>query len=467
MHLAGKTYEEVYWSFRWETPARFNIAEAICERHAALKPDAPALLYEQADGALRSWSFGEVSEHANRCANVLAHLGVGRGVIVGIHLPQCPESLIVHIAIQKLGAIALPLFTLFGPEAVGYRLADSGARVLITTPAALERTADAVRAVDTVQHVVTVSDAAAQGAHDFWSLLARAAPSAPTAETSADDPALLIYTSGTTGNPKGALHAQRVLIGHLPGVMVPHDFFPKPGDRFWTPADWAWAGGLLDVLFPSLFHGVAVVGSVRAKFEPEWAFDFLGRHGVRNTFMPPTALRLMRQVPNPRAHFAYARALDRHGRREAGRRHDGVGPRHVRPRALRVLRPDRGQPCGRQLAGPLPGARGLHGPRHSGPHRRGGGRPGQRAARRRARYRRRAPARPRHVPRVLEKPRGNGGEVPGRLVPARRRGGEGRRRLLLVPGPRRRHHQLGRLPHRSRRGGGMPHEARGAWRWRA
>jgi acetyl-CoA synthetase len=306
MHLAGKTYEEVYANFCWETPARFNIAEAICERHAARTPDAPALLYEQADGALRSWSFGEVSGQANRCANVLAHLGVGRGVIVGIHLPQCPEVLIVHIAIQKLGAIALPLFMLFGPEAVGYRLADSGARVLVTTPAALERTADAVRDVDTVKHVITVSEPGAQGANDFWSLLSRAASTAPTADTSADDPALLIYTSGTTGNPKGALHAQRVLIGHLPGVMVPHDFFPKPGDRFWTPADWAWAGGLLDVLFPSLFHGVAVVGSVRAKFEPDWAFDFMGRHGVRNTFMPPTALRLMRQVPNPRAHFAYA-----------------------------------------------------------------------------------------------------------------------------------------------------------------
>jgi acetyl-CoA synthetase len=117
---------------------------------------------------------------------------------------------------------------------------------------------------------------------------------------------VLIHTSGTTGSPKGALHAQRVLIGHLPGVMVPHDFFPQPGDRFWTPADWAWAGGLLDVLFPSLFHGVSVVGSVRAKFDPEWAFDFMARHGVRNTFMPPTALRLMRQVTNPRARFAYA-----------------------------------------------------------------------------------------------------------------------------------------------------------------
>src|SRR5262249_40329440 len=154
-------------------------------------PDAPALLYEQADGSLRTWTFGEVAAQAARCANALAHLGVDRGVIVGIHLPQCPESLIAHVAIQKLGGIALPLFTLFGPDAVGYRLADSGARVLITTPTALERTAAVVRTVDTLKHVVTVSEPDASGANDFWSLLARSAPTARTADTSPDDPALL------------------------------------------------------------------------------------------------------------------------------------------------------------------------------------------------------------------------------------------------------------------------------------
>ena len=306
MHLAGKTYEDAYRGFRWETPARFNIARAICDVHAARTPDAAALLYEQADGTVRTWTFREIQGQAARCANMLATLGVERGSIVGLHLPQCPESLIAHVAIQKLGAIALPLFTLFGPDAVGYRLADSGARVLLTTPAALERTVDAVRAVGSVQHVVTVGNREAAGANDFWSLLERASPNAETADTGADDPALLIYTSGTTGNPKGALHAQRVLVGHLPGVMVPHDFFPQPGDRFWTPADWAWAGGLLDVLFPSLYHGVPVVGSQRSKFDPEWAFAFMERHGVRNTFLPPTALRLMRQVPNPRSRHAYA-----------------------------------------------------------------------------------------------------------------------------------------------------------------
>jgi acetyl-CoA synthetase len=305
MHLAGKTYEELTRTFRWEIPPRFNIARAICDIHAERTPDAPALLHEQADGTLRTWSFGEIAANASRCANVLAHLGVGRGTIVGIHLPQCPESLIAHVAIQRLGAIALPLFTLFGPDAIGYRLADSGARVLITTPQALERTAEAIRDVESVKHILTVSDGPQAGSHDFWFLLQRAAPTAPTADTGADDPALLIYTSGTTGNPQGALHAQRVLLGHLPGVMVPHEFFPQPGDRFWTPADWAWAGGLLDVLFPSLYHGVPVVGSVRAKFDPDWAFAFMARHGIRNTFMPPTALRLMRQIANPQAHYAY------------------------------------------------------------------------------------------------------------------------------------------------------------------
>jgi acetyl-CoA synthetase len=305
MHIGGSSYDEIMRSFRWEVPQRFNIADAICEGHARRTPAAPALIYEQADGSVRHWSFGEISAAANRCANVLAQRGVERGVVVGIHLAQGPETLIAHVAIQKLAAIALPLFNLFGPDAIGYRLADSGARVLMTTPAALERSGEAVAAVNSVRHVITVGERSAGDANEFWRLLAAAAGQAPTATTGADDPALLLYTSGTTGNPKGALHAQRVVLGHLPGVIMPHDFFPQPGDRFWTPADWAWVGGLLDVLFASLYWGVPVVASVRSKFDPEWAFQFMARHGVRNTFMPPTALRLMRQVPNPRVRHGY------------------------------------------------------------------------------------------------------------------------------------------------------------------
>ena len=88
---------------------------------------------------------------------------------------------------------------------------------------------------------------------------------------------MMIYTSGTTGRPKGALHGHRVLLGHLPGVEMPHDFFPQPGDRFWTPADWAWAGGLLDCLLPCLHHGVPVVARRFDKFDPEEAFALMAR----------------------------------------------------------------------------------------------------------------------------------------------------------------------------------------------
>jgi acetyl-CoA synthetase len=241
-------------------------------------------------------------------------------VIVAIGLPQSPETLISHIAVQKLGAIALPLFALFGPDAVAYRLADSGAEVLITGAEALERSRAEIDGIDTLRHRILVSAGGktpplGRNDHAFWNLLERGATRFEAADTLAEDPALLIYTSGTTGNPKGVLHAGRVLLGHLPGVALPQDLFPQAGDRFWTPADWAWAGGLLDVLMPSLYHGVTVVGSARAKFDPEWAFDLMARHGVRNVFMPPTALRLMRQVNEPHRFGCRLRSIGTGGER--------------------------------------------------------------------------------------------------------------------------------------------------------
>ena len=142
----------------------------------------------------------------------------------------------------------------------------------------------------------------------FHDALARASSDFTPVDTSPDDPAMMIYTSGTTGPPKGALHAHRVLLGHLPGIEMPHDFFPQPGDRFWTPADWAWAGGLLDCLLPSLHHGVPVVARKFDKFDPEEAFALMARAGVRNAFIPPTALRMLRAAPNPRGRHDIAPA---------------------------------------------------------------------------------------------------------------------------------------------------------------
>src|SRR6202012_2630691 len=140
----------------------------------------------------------------------------------------------------------------------------------------------------------------------FSAVLEKASDRFVPVATGPDDPALLVYTSGTTGNPKGALHAHRALLGHMPGVELPHEFFPQPGDRMWTPADWAWAGGLLDALLPALFHGVPVFAKRLQKFDPEEAFDLLARHRIRNAFMPPTALKMMRQVAAPSDRFPYS-----------------------------------------------------------------------------------------------------------------------------------------------------------------
>src|SRR5215212_8259862 len=296
----GQSYDEVYGGFRWELPQRFNIGVAACDRHAD-GTGRLALVYEASDGRVERFSFDDLKRLSNRCANALAGLGIERGDRVAVLLPQRPETAIAHLAIYKLGAVAVPLFVQFGPDALEHRLADSGARALITDAENLAKIPPGLPDLATV----LVVDGDSGGHQPFWPTLERARDDFAPADTAREEPALIIYTSGTNGKPKGALHAHRVLLGHLPGVQLPHDFFPQAGDRMWTPADWAWAGGLMDVLLPSLFHGVPVLAKRLPKFDPEEAFDLLARQGIRNAFMPPTALKIMRTVPDPKSRFGY------------------------------------------------------------------------------------------------------------------------------------------------------------------
>lgn len=294
----GDSYDEVYRGFRWELPERFNIGVAACDRHAT-GAGRLALIYEAPDGSVERFTFDDLKRLSNRCASALAGLGIGRGDRVGVLLPQRPETAIAHLAIYKLGAVAVPLFVQFGSDALEHRLADSGARALITDGENLVKIPSELPDLATI----LVVDGDSGGRPMFWPTMERARDAFMPADTHRDDSALIIYTSGTTGRPKGALHAHRVLLGHLPGVQLPHDFFPQPGDLYWTPADWAWIGGLLDVLLPSLYFGVPVLAHRARKFDPEEAFALIGRHGVRNVFLPPTALKMMRLVSSPRARF--------------------------------------------------------------------------------------------------------------------------------------------------------------------
>ena len=295
MLTRAASYEAVLDRFRWQVPARYNIGVDVIDRHAA--DDRIALIQYGEDGAVRRYRFVDLQRAANRLGNVFAHHGIAHGDRVGILLAQSPEAAIAHVAAYRAGLIAIPLFTLFGDDALAYRLGDSGARVLITEAASLPKLARIRERLPALKLVLVVGLGVDDGALlDFERQLDHASDAFEPVDTAADDPALIIYTSGTTGDPKGALHAHRVLLGHLPGVEFPHEFFPQPGDLFWTPADWAWIGGLLDVLLPALHHGVPVVAHRMAKFDPERAFRLIAELEVRNLFLPPTACKLMRQA---------------------------------------------------------------------------------------------------------------------------------------------------------------------------
>ena len=297
------TYDELITRFRWAVPDRYNIATSCCDSWAMGAPDRVCVIDVLPSGLVATLTYRELLDRANRLANALTDKGVQPGDRVAIMLPQGRAVPVVHMAVYKMRCIAVPLANLFGTDAIAYRLKDSGASALITgrcRPFEGPRPSTACGWATAADRFRRWQDGAALG---LEAMIASGSPGFVTADTLADDPAMMIYTSGTTGNPKGALHGHRVVLGHLPGVQMPHEFLPQQGDRMWTPADWAWAGGLLNNLLPALHFGVPIVARRFEKFDPEAALDLMARHEVRNTFVPPTALRILRTVPRPRERY--------------------------------------------------------------------------------------------------------------------------------------------------------------------
>ena len=286
------TIAETRDRFVWDIPETYNIGVDICDKHAASAPEKCAIVDVDPEGNATQYSFQQLRDRSNQLANALAETCAPQDRIA-VLLPQCFETAVAHVAITKMGCISLPLFTLFGPEALLHRLRDSGASTIITNVVGTELIAPLRAQLTDLKRIICI-DGAPAGTEDFLTLCDLKSTDFTPCPSRADDPAILIYTSGTTGAPKGALHAHRVLLGHLPGVEMSHDFFPQPGDMIWTPADWAWIGGLLDVLMPALHHGVPVVACRFRKFTAKAAFDLIRDHGIRNAFLPPTALKLMR-----------------------------------------------------------------------------------------------------------------------------------------------------------------------------
>ena len=307
-------YAPLHRGFGWHVPRHFNMAQACCGRWAAAPEtaDQPAILEHLASqGSGRRWSFAQLQAAANRLSHVLQGQGVQPGDRVAIVLPQRFETAVAYMAVLQMGAVAMPLSMLFGPEALAFRIQDSQARVAIADESAWTALQQARAQCPGLRTVIAVGQAGPEGDLDFDAALRRQSAAFDPVVTLAEDPAVLIYTSGTTGNPKGALIPHRALIGNLTGFVCSQNWFGfdpyQPGRRsqavFWSPADWAWTGGLMDALLPSLYFGRPIV-AFNGRFSPEVAFEILHTQGITHTFLFPTALKaMMKAVPEPRSHY--------------------------------------------------------------------------------------------------------------------------------------------------------------------
>jgi len=297
-------YVQLHQTFTWAVPEHFNIVQVCCARWAA-QPDATKRVAINAYSTRASstfYTYAQLQEQANRLSNALAAQGVQRGDRVAIVMPQCFETAVAYMAVLQMGAVAMPLSLLFGSEALEYRLQNSEAVLAIADASSLADLHRARKRCPQLRTVVGVGALDAMQGHadcEWGDTLAQFSTAFTPADTLADDPAILIYTSGTTGNPKGALLAQRALIGNLPGFVASQNWFGfdpfAKGETkavFWSPADWAWTGGLMDALLPTLYFGRPIV-AFNGRFSPQTALELMGECGVTHTFLFPTALKAM------------------------------------------------------------------------------------------------------------------------------------------------------------------------------
>ncbi|MDB5871841.1 MAG: AMP-binding protein [Ramlibacter sp.] len=305
-------YASLHSGFRWQVPEYFNIAQACCTRraHQADAIERTAIRAHGAPAGAEYLSYLELQMRANALSHLLAGLGVQRGDRVAIVMPQRFETAIAYIAVFQLGAVAMPLSMLFGPEALEYRLQDSAAVVAICDESSVANVKAVRGQCPALRTLIGVGAAASEADLDYEAELARQRTGFTPVRTRADEGAVLIYTSGTTGPPKGAYLPHRALIGNLPGFVCSQNWFGFDGKKneqshavFWSPADWAWTGGLMDALLPTLYFGRPIV-AFNGRFSPELAFTLMQEHGVTHTFLFPTALKaMMKAYPEPEKQF--------------------------------------------------------------------------------------------------------------------------------------------------------------------
>ncbi|WP_225842474.1 acyl-CoA synthetase [Streptomyces albus] len=268
-------YRRLVADHRWSVPERYNMAADVADRHPG---DKLALVFEDHTGHREEVRWQQVQDRSRQVAAHLHALGVRKGDRVAVLLPQRPDTPATYLGVLRTGAVLVTMSLLWADEPIRYRLADSGAGVLITERAALGR----AEGFDGT--VVDVDDPA----------IGALAPEYATAPTAADDPALIFYTSGTTGPAKGIVHAHRTLLGHNEFRHC-HDL--RPGDVFYGAGDWAWS--MAKLMGPLRAGAVHLVHRPAAGFDPAGLLAAMSRNKVTTALVNPTFLRkMMQDVPD-------------------------------------------------------------------------------------------------------------------------------------------------------------------------
>ena len=292
------------YAITWPDDA--NIYHMTLGRHLGKTcRDKPAMIFQDAAGQTHVQTFAQVDHAARNLAATLRDLGYGRGSLIGLHTGQHPDTAIAHMAVCKLGGVAVTLSQLYGPDTLRHALNDCALSVILTDNGAwgpMRKTA--AQDFPHLKHILCRDPGA--GDIDLGRAMTNDAPGFAPDYGRADDPALLMYTSGSTGKPKGILHAHRILAAYTPSINLFFDLSMNDPDAvFWSPSDWAWVGGLLDMLFPAWMAGRPIATS-RDRFSAAQAYAFMSRHKVTHTFLAPTAIKRLAQTPAPRNDYDLA-----------------------------------------------------------------------------------------------------------------------------------------------------------------
>ena len=291
----GESYEEIRRKFSWQIPEYFNIADAVCDRWAD-DTARIAMTHESLDGSVRDFTFAEIKSHSNQLANLLGSLGLVKGDRALILLTQSPECAISHLACFKSGIVSCLASVLFGPDAIEHRLTSTDAKVCITNKANLQKVQSVQGACTSLEHILVVDDESPNDALSLWRSIADQPSHFDNVKTRSEDTAWISFTSGTTGQPKGVLMPHRVLLGNKPLFEYYYDYGPRDGDTLWSPADWAWIAGLINILLIGWYSGCRVVSTDMEGFNAQAAFRILGQHDITVSLLTPTVLKLMRQI---------------------------------------------------------------------------------------------------------------------------------------------------------------------------